>query len=53
MAAPVAKSVSGLDTGLAIAAAVISLASLGCVVYLVYILQDPNAANAVAGAVLK
>src|SRR5580658_7032358 len=44
MAAPMVASVSGLDKGLAIGAAVVSLAALGCVVYLVYILQDPNGA---------
>jgi hypothetical protein len=41
-----AASVSGLtmlDKGLAIAAAVASLAALGCVVYLAYILKDPAA----------
>jgi hypothetical protein len=35
-----AYGVSGLDKGLAIAAAVVGLASLGVVVYLVFILKD-------------
>jgi hypothetical protein len=43
MAAPTAAGMSGLDKGLAIAAAVASLAALGTVVYLVYILKDTTA----------
>jgi hypothetical protein len=40
MAAPMVSGVTGLDKGLAIAAAVASLAALGTVVYLVFILKD-------------
>jgi hypothetical protein len=43
MAAPMVMGLTGLDKGLAIAAAVISLAALGCVVYLAFILKDPAA----------
>jgi hypothetical protein len=38
------SSLTGLDKGLAIAAAVASLAALGCVLYLAYFLKDPAAA---------
>jgi len=41
--APVLVGLTGLDKGLAIAAAVISLASLGCVLYLAFLLKDPAA----------
>lgn len=41
--APVVTGLRGLDKGLAIAAAVASLAALGAVVYLAYILKDPAA----------
>ena len=41
--APVVVGVSGLDKGLAIAAMVISLASLGSVIYLAFILKDAAA----------
>jgi len=44
MAAPrpqAAPALSGLDKGLAVAAAVISLASLGCVIYLAFFLYVP------------
>lgn len=39
--APVAAAVSGLDKGLALAAAVISLAALGSVIYLAFFLIQP------------
>jgi hypothetical protein len=42
--APMAAGLSGLDKGLAIAAAIASLAALGCVLYLAFWLKDPNAA---------
>jgi hypothetical protein len=40
MSAPVAHGLTGMDKGLAIAAAVLGLASLGVVIYLVFILKD-------------
>jgi hypothetical protein len=41
MMVPVAAGLTGLDKGLAIAAAVASLAALVGVVYLAFILKDP------------
>ncbi len=38
--APMARTLSGLDKGLAIAAAIASLAALGCVLYLAFFLKD-------------
>jgi hypothetical protein len=44
-AAPaVARGMTGLDKGLAIAAMVASLAALGCVIYITFVLKDPSAA---------
>jgi hypothetical protein len=40
VAAAVVTGLTGLDKGLAIAAAVVSLAALGCVLYLAYFLKD-------------
>jgi hypothetical protein len=34
---------TGLDKGLAIAAMVASLAALGCVIYIAFVLKDPSA----------
>jgi hypothetical protein len=38
--APMVSGLSGLDKGLAVAAAVAGLAALGCVVYLAFFLKD-------------
>jgi hypothetical protein len=40
MAPAMVSGLTGLDKGLAIAAAVASLAALGCVLYLAYFLKD-------------
>jgi hypothetical protein len=43
MAGPVVVGLTGLDKGLAIAAAVAGLAAVAGVVYLAFILKDPSA----------
>jgi hypothetical protein len=42
-AASAFSGLTGLDKGLAIAAMVASLAALGCVIYIAYVLKDPAA----------
>jgi hypothetical protein len=41
---PVISGLTGLDKGLAIAAMVATLAALGCVIYITFVLKDPSAA---------
>src|SRR5580658_9690103 len=43
VSAPAFSGLTGLDKGLAIAAMVASLAALGCVIYIAFVLKDPAA----------